>query len=302
MSRIVQFSSFGPPSVLEVVDIDPPAPGPGKVRVAMRAAGINPADYKVRRGLAMGSKPTALPGRLGREVAGVIESLGDGVTAFEVGDEVFGIVASVGLADLVVTNPANLARRPADLPWAVAGGLPLVGLTAWDSVASQHLTADDTVLVSAAAGGVGNVSAQLALRAGATVIGTASESNHEHLRALGVIPVSYGPGLADRVRAVAPRPVTVVLDHHGAETIEAGLELGVEKARINTTAADPEVWGVQNVGRGPIAPATFDALAALVLSGDLEFPISATYPLADIVTAFERLEDGHVRGKLVITP
>lgn len=302
MSRIVQFSQFGPPSVLEIVETDPPEPGPGKVRVAVRAAGINPADFKVRRGESMGSKPTALPGRLGREIAGVIDALGEGVTAFAPGDEVFGIVAGVGLADLVVTNPANLARRPAALPWEVAGGLPLVGLTAWDSVASQHLTSADIVLVSAAAGGVGSVAAQLALRAGATVIGTASEANHDHLRALGVIPVSYGTGLADRVRAVSPGAVTVVLDHHGPETIEAGLELGVDPARINTIATDPSVYGVQQVGRGPIAPATFDTLAALILAGELEFPIAGTYPLADVVSAFERLEDGHVRGKLVITP
>ena len=302
MSRVVQFPVFGPPSVLEIVEVDPPAPGPGKVRVAMRAAGINPADYKVRRGLSMGSKPTALPGRLGREIAGVVESLGEGVTGFEIGDEVFGIVASVGLADLVVTNPANLARRPAALPWETAGALPLVGLTAWDAVASQHLTDSDVVLVSAAAGGVGTVVAQLALRAGSVVIGTASEANHEHLRGLGVIPVSYGPGLADRVRQAAPRPVTVVFDHHGVETIEAALELGVDRSRINTTATDPSPYGVQNVGRGAIAPATFDALAALVIAGELEFPIAGSYPLADVVAAFERLEEGHVRGKLVIVP
>ena len=302
MSRIVQFSSFGPPSVLEIIEVDPPAPGPGKVRVAMRAAGINPADYKVRRGQLMGSKPTTLPGRLGREIAGVIESVGDGVTGFAVGDEVFGIVAGVGLADLVVTNPANLARRPVGLAWEVAGSLPLVGLTAWDSVASQNLTAADTVLVSAAAGGVGNVAAQLALRSGATVIGTASEANHEHLRALGVIPVGYGPGLAGRVGQAAGGPLTVVLDYHGAETIEAGFELGVDPARINSTADDDSVYSVQHVGRGPIKPATFEALAALVLSGELEFTVSAAYPLADVASAFERLENGHVRGKLVITP
>ena len=302
MSRIVQFPEFGPASVLEVVDIEPPLPAPGKVRVAVRAAGINPADSKVRRGVSMGSKPPTLPGRLGREIAGVIETLGEGVTQFAVGDEVFGIVAGIGLADLVVTNPANLARRPAGLSWEAAGGLPVVGLTAWDSVASQQLTDADTVLVSAAAGGVGGLAAQLAIRAGATVIGTASESNHEHLRALGVIPITYGPGLAGRVRAIAPRPVTVVLDHHGPETIEAGLELGVDPARINTIATDPEVYGVRYVGRGPINTGTLDTLAALIVAGELEFTVTASYPLAEVVTAFERLDDGHVRGKLVLTP
>ena len=302
MSRIVQFPEFGEASILEVVEVEPATPGPGKVRVAMRAAGINPADSKVRGGQGMGSKPQVFPGRLGREVAGVIESLGDGVTEFALGDEVFGIVASVGLADLVVTNPANLARRPRDLPWEVAGGLPLIALTAWDSVASQHLTDADTVLVSAAAGGVGNLAAQLALRAGATVIGTASESNHDHLRSLGIIPISYGPQLAERVRAMAPHPVTVVLDHHGAETIEAGLELGVDPARINTIAADPAIWGVVHVGRGPINTETLETVAAMVISGELQVTVTATYPLAEVVAAFERLDDGHVRGKIVIVP
>jgi len=156
--------------------------------------------------------------------------------------------------------------------------------------------------VSAAGGGVGVLVAQLALRAGATVIGTAGERNHAFLRGLGVIPVTYGPGLADRVRAAAAgKPITVVFDHHGDETIEAGLELGVPAARINTIAADAAAHGVQGVGRGPVNRQTLETLAGLVVAGELRVPIDSVFPLADVVAAYDRLDGGHVLGKVVVT-
>lgn len=299
MSRAVKFLEFGPPSVLRIVNVDPPRPGPGKVRIAVRAAGLNPADYKTREGM-MSGPSFSFPAGIGRELAGVVDAVGEGVTLAKVGDEVFGNVASGAIAEHMVTNPANLAVRPEGLDWVVAGGLSLAGQTAHDAVASQRLTADDTVLVSAAAGGVGVIVAQLARLAGASVIGTASPERHAFLESLGVVPVTYGPGLAERVRAVAPSGVTVAFDQHGRETIEAAIELGVARSRINTIAADPVEFGVERVGRGPTNTATLAKLASLVVDGSIVVPIDSTFPLDQVVAAFEKLETGHVRGKIVI--
>jgi NADPH:quinone reductase-like Zn-dependent oxidoreductase len=299
MSLVAQYSEFGPASVIRLVDIDPPVPGPGRIRVAVRAAGLNPRDYKEREGSHSGPG-FSLPAGVGYELAGVVESLGEGVTAVSVGDEVFGTVAGSAVAELVVTDPANMARKPPELDWATAGGLALAGQTAFDSVASQHLTSDDTVFVSAAAGGVGVVVCQLALRAGARVIGSAGPANHDFLASLGVIPVSYGPGVVEAVRAAAPGGVTVAFDHNGRDSVEAAIELGVPRDRINTVAMDPADLGVVRVGRGPFDAKTLATLAGLVAAGELVIPIEATYPLAGIVAAFERLESGHLRGKVVV--
>lgn len=298
MSRAARFDEFGPASVLKVVDLDEPQAGPGQVRVRVKAAGLNPADYKRRNG---GSQYVVeLPSGIGRELAGIVDQVGEGVSRLSPGDEVFGTVADGAIAEHVVAGAATFAIKPAEVSWAVAGGLALVGQTAHDALVSQHLTDADTVLVSAAAGGVGLITAQLARLAGATVIGTAGEGNHEFLKQLGVIPISYGPGLADRLRTAAPQGVTVVFDHHGAETIEAAIELGVDKARINTIATDPTRYGTVRVGRGPNNTATLDTLARLVATGELVVPIEANYGLTEVVAAYDRLEQGHLRGKVVI--
>jgi NADPH:quinone reductase-like Zn-dependent oxidoreductase len=299
MSRAVKYYEFGPASVLRVEQVVPSLPKPGKVRIAVKTAGINPADYKTREGMMSGPSFT-FPAGIGRELAGVVESLGEDVTTLRVGDEVFGNVASGAVSELMVTNPANLARKPAGLDWVTAGGLSLAGQTAHDAVASQHLTPDDVVLVSAAAGGVGVLVAQLARLAGATVIGTASPGQHEFLEGLGILPVAYGDALAERVRSAAPGPVTVAFDQHGRETIEAAIELGVDRSRINTIAADAAEFGVQHVGRGPTNTTTLEKLAAMVVDGSLVVPIDSTYPLDRVRDAFEKLETGHAHGKIVI--
>jgi NADPH:quinone reductase-like Zn-dependent oxidoreductase len=296
VARSVRYESFGDASVLHVIEREVPAPGPGKVRVAVRAAGLNPADYKTRNGSYPEWAPT-LPAGIGREISGVVEAVGDGVE-LPVGTEVFGNIATNGMAEYVITSESNMARKPAELDWITAGSLSLVGQTAYDAFASQDVTAADTVLVSAAAGGVGVVVAQLALRAGATVIGTASLANHEFLRGLGIIPVAYGDGLVDAVRALDT--VTVAFDNNGPATVEAALELGVSPDRINTIATDPEPYGIRRVGRGPINTATLEELARLVVAGELVLPIDSVYPLDEVVAAFEHLETGHVRGKVVL--
>jgi NADPH:quinone reductase-like Zn-dependent oxidoreductase len=301
MSRAVKYNEFGPASVLRIENLDAPKPRAGKVRISVRAAGINPSDTKTREGV-MHCPSFTFPAGIGRELAGVVESVGEGVDTLRVGDEVFGLVASGAIADLAVTNPANLALKPPTVDWVTAGGLSLAGQTAYNVVQSQNLGSGDVVLVSAAAGGVGVLVAQLALLAGATVVGTASEANHDFLAELGVIPVAYGAGLVDRVRAAAPSAVTVVLDQHGRDTIQAGLDLGVPAGRINTIAADEKDFGVEGIGRGAINTATLAKLAGLVADGSLVVPIAATFPLEETRAAFELLETGHVRGKVVIVP
>lgn len=203
-------------------------------------------------------------------MAGIIDQVGADVTAFTPGDEVFGTVPSDSIAEFLVSVADYFAIKPAELSWEVAGSLALAGQTAFDELAPQSVTEADTVLVSAAAGGVG------------------------------VIPLVYRPGLVERLRAAAPQGITVVFDHHGAETIEAAIELGVDKSRINTIATEPKPSGIRRVGRGPTNTATLDQLAAMVVRGDLVIPIEATFPLDDVVAAFTRLEHGHLRGKVVI--
>jgi NADPH:quinone reductase-like Zn-dependent oxidoreductase len=298
MMRAARFDRLGPASVIRVVEVAQPHPAPGEVRVRVKAVGLNPVDYKMREGTSRHS--VTLPSGIGRELAGIVDELGDGVSALEIGDRVFGTVHIGTLADYAVVPAANLARKPAELHWNLAGSLALAGQTAYDAFASQSVTSADTVLVSAAAGGVGSIVAQLSVRAGATVIGTAGNANQAYLASFGVIPVLYGPGLADRVRAAAPAPVTVVFDHHGAETIETALELGVDRSRINTIATDPALYGVRRVGRGGPSTPTLDTLARLVVRGELTIAIDSTYPLSEVVAAFEHLERGHLRGKVVV--
>jgi enoyl reductase len=310
-NRVVRFDRFGGPEVLELVDEPLAEPGAGEVRVALRAAGLNPADSKRRAGGPQYA--VTLPTGIGRELAGVVEAVGraDGAsnTHLSVGDEVFGTVPDGAFQTHLVADAGYFARKPAGMPWPIAGGLALVGQTAWDALASQPLDAAaevpaggsrPTILVSAAAGGVGCVLSQLAVLRGIRVIGSASADNHPWLRSRGIEPVEYGPGLVDAVRALAPDGVTAAFDLHGASSIRQFLELGVPPHRINTNAMDPTEFGVRRVGRGPTSIPTLDALAALVVAGDIELPIAASFEFDRVADAFRRLETGHLRGKVVI--
>ena len=304
MNQVVRFSRFGGPEVLELVDEPLLAPGPGEVRIALRAAGLNPADYKRRRGGPQYA--VALPGAgIGRELAGMVEAVGlaaDGHGGrLAVGDEVFGTVPDGAFQRHLVAAESSFARKPAELPWAVAGALALVGQTAWDALASQPVSGNSTILVSAAAGGVGGVLSQLAVLRGIRVIGSASPANHAWLRSRGIEPVEYGPGLLDEVRSLAPDGVTAAFDLQGSSTVRQFLELGIPPHRINTNAMDPSEFGIRRVGRGPTSIPTLEALAALVVSGDVELPIAASFAFEEVADAFRRLETGHLRGKVVIT-
>ncbi|WP_374007199.1 NADP-dependent oxidoreductase [Leifsonia sp. LS-T14] len=304
MPRFVQFEEFGSRDYLQVVQRERPWPGPGQILVRVMAAGLNPMDYKAYRSeQAAARMGVTLPSGIGQDFAGFVEELGERATRFEMGQAVLGTAPFASIADFVVVpEDGQVIPKPDPLTFEVAGSLGVVGRTAMATVRSLDLHERDTVLVSAAAGGVGVLAAQLAVRSGATVIGTAGEENHEYLESLGIIPVTYGDGLADRVRdLIDDDRVTAVLDNYGGGTIEAALELGVPIERVNTIAAyGPAAHGAKNVGGRAAGNAELAELAALLAENELVLPIDSIYPIERTAEAYGRLEAGHVRGKVVV--
>lgn len=296
MSRAVRYSEHGDVDVLQVVEVEEPQAAEGQVRVAVKAAGLNPYDAKARRAL-YGERN--LPSGQGAEFAGVVDQVGDDVTTVSVGDEVLGWTSFAAQAEYVVVKVDRVAPKPADLSWAAAGGIGLVGNTALRSTNSLRLGPTDTVLVSAAAGGVGLLAVQFARATGATVVATASSANHNFLRSLGAIPVAYGEGQLQRLREAAPQ-YTAMLDNHGRESVLLGLELGIRPERINSIADSGEL-GIQNVGGGGKTAEELAWLAHGVASGELVFPILETFPLDRVQDAYRLLETGHGLGKIVLT-
>ncbi|MGV8882276.1 MAG: NADP-dependent oxidoreductase [Rhodoglobus sp.] len=304
MSRRVEFSRFGGPEVLDLVEVTPPEAGPGEVRVRVVATSLNPLDYKI-----FGNLPTSsphvfdLPSGNGADFAGTINQVGEGAAGFAVGDEVLGSQLRSAQADFVVIDPSKLILKPETLDWVRAAGLTTIARTAAASVTAIRVGPGDTVLVSAAAGGVGILASQLAKRAGARVIGTASAENHDFLVGLGVEPVEYGDGLVDAVRAIAPDGITAALDNNGRESVDAALALGAPASRINSIAdyAASADYGTLAVGGAAAAQEDLADVAALVANGDIQLPIDSTYPLEEVRAAYERLLGRHVRGKIVLT-
>jgi enoyl reductase len=297
--RRVQYSSIGGPEVLEVVEAEAPHPGRGEVRVRVRAAGLNPVDAKLFRGAPTSAGvPATLPSGNGRDFAGDIDELGEGVTTFELGDAVYGQVLAAQ-ADFVVIAADKLSRKPAGLPYEAAGALSVAGRTAYNSVASLGLGPDDTVFVSAAAGGVGALAAQLALRTGAAVIGSASPANHDYLRSLGVVPVAYGDGLVDALRAAR---ITAALDNHGRESVDAALAAGAPAGRVNSIAdyGAAKEYGTTAVGGGALDHLGLDSVATLIADGELQFPIESVFALEAVGEAYARLLGSHGPGKIVL--
>jgi NADPH:quinone reductase-like Zn-dependent oxidoreductase len=306
MPQAVRFDEYGGIDVLQVVEVDRPVPGPGQVLVRVKAAGINPGEAAIRKGTFAERWPSTFPSGQGSDLAGVIEEAGEGVGDFAAGDEVIGFThGRAGQAELVVVEAADLARRPAGVSWDVAGALFVAGTTAWAAVRAVALGEGDIVVVSGAAGGVGSLAVQLAKRAGATVIGLASEANHEWLSAHGVVPVAYGDGVAERIRTAASGRIDAFIDTYGDGYVELALELGVETERIDTIIdfAAVEKFGVKAEGNMAGASAeVLTELAGLIADGRLEVPIAKTYPLAEVREAYRELERRHTRGKIVLRP
>jgi NADPH:quinone reductase-like Zn-dependent oxidoreductase len=306
MARAVRFDRYGDVDVLDVVDVDKPQPGPRQLLVRVRAAGINPGEAKIRQGALHERFPATFPSGQGSDLAGVVEQVGDAVSEFAAGDEVIGFTDNrASQAELALVDAENATRRPPGVPWEVAGSLFVVGATAWAAVRAVAPGAGDTVVVSGAAGGVGSLAVQLAKGSGAAVVGLASEPNHPWLREHGVVPVSYGDGVADRIRGAAPDGVDAFIDTVGGGYVELALELGVTPERIDTIAdfSAADKHGVKIDGNAVGASADVLAeLAALIEQGELELPIAHAYPLERVRDAYRELERNHTHGKIVLTP
>ncbi|WTW92994.1 NADP-dependent oxidoreductase [Streptomycetaceae bacterium NBC_01309] len=296
---------FGGPEVLHIAEIPTPTAGPGQVRVKVRAAGVMPFDTGLRAGMfppAMTPGFPEKPAVPGNEFAGVVDEVGDGVTGFAPGAEVLGFATTGAYAEFIVIPADQLARKPADMPWEVAAGLSGNGQGAHMALGQLAVGPGDTVLITAAAGGLGTIAVQLAKAWGAaTVIGTASERNHDYLRSLGAVPVTYGPGLVDRVRAIAPDGVDAALDAADPEALRDSVELTKDRGRVLTMVSDEVAreLGLREWS-GVRSGELLAELADLWSKGVIALHIRGTYALADAADAHREIETGHGRGKVVI--
>lgn len=303
MPKAYAYTRNGGPETETFIERDRPRPGPGQLLVAVRAAGVNPVDWKLRGGLRRpGSPEPELPAVFGSEVAGVVAELGPGVTGFAVGDAVFGNPVGGGYAEYALLPLPVTARKPAGLTFTDAATLPVAGATAYDGVRQLDLPAGATLLVTGAGGGVGVAAAQIARAFGVRVVGTAGEGKKEFVESLGAVHVpSAADGLAERIRAAAPDGVDAVFDLVGGEVLETVAALVADRTKL-ITAADPP--GAVRLGGSPVrrarTSAVLDEVARLVTSGALRPFVTATFPLERAPEALRAVEDGHVRGKVVI--
>ncbi|MFJ4330815.1 MULTISPECIES: NADP-dependent oxidoreductase [unclassified Streptomyces] len=305
MSRAVMYDTFGGPEVLELREVPEPHAGAGEVRVRVSAVGLNPMDW------VLSSRPETarqfgitLPSGFATDFAGTVDEVGEGVTGFAVGDRVHGAATGRAAADFVVVDPAGPAETLRRTPWEisdeVAATLAIAGMTASAALAAAGVKAGDTVLIGGAAGGVGVFAVQLAALAGARVIGTASEGTFDFLRQFGADPVAYGPGLADRVRAMAPEGVSAAADLFGTEAAEAALALGVPADRISTIAAPTPPAGVHATGGANALPEDLQRITDALVAGKLTVPIAATFPVEEIQEAVRLQAGRRVHGKIVV--
>ncbi|HEU5024478.1 MAG TPA: NADP-dependent oxidoreductase [Spirillospora sp.] len=296
--KAVRFNRFGGPEVLDLVELPDPHPGPGEVRIAVRAAGVNPSDWKKRQGL----MDQELPQTMGHEAAGVVDEVGEGVTDVAVGDRVFGL-SGEGAAQAELAVLSFYAPIPPSLDFAGAAALPAAIETATRALDQLGVGGGATLLVNGASGGVGSAAVQLAVARGARVIGTASPANHDLLRSLGAEPVAYGAGLVDRVRALAPDGVDLALDVAGSGVLPELIGLAGGADHVITVA---DFVGAQEHGvrfsRGDAGRAVhvLGEIGELIETGRFSLPVARTFPLAEVAEAHRAGEDGHVRGKLVL--
>jgi NADPH:quinone reductase-like Zn-dependent oxidoreductase len=303
--KAVRFDEYGDVDVLEVRDVDAPAPGDGEVVIAMRTAAINPGEASIRKGLLHERWPATFPSGEGSDLAGVIADIGPGFDGFALGDEVLGWTDSrASHAELVVAEAKNLTGKPAGVSWETAGSLHVVGATAWAAVRAVSLSEGDVVAVSGAAGGVGTLVVQLAARSGATVIGLASENHHDWLRARGAVPIAYGDGVEERIIKAGHGRLDAFIDTFGGGYVDTAIELGVAPDRIDTIAdyeAADRVGAKQDGNAVGAHAEVLAELADLIDKGELEVPIARTYPLAEVRDAYRELEQRHTLGKIVLT-
>ncbi|GAA2068376.1 NADP-dependent oxidoreductase [Streptomyces albiaxialis] len=303
--KAITLSEYGGPEALRLTDLPEPKVAPGEVLIRVKAAGVNPVDWKLAGGGLDALMETHFPLIPGWDVAGVVERVGLDVEEYVPGDEVFGYIRKDSVqcgayAELVSAHVRMLARKPTALSWEQAAGVPLAGLTAYQAIERVGVRAGETVLVHAAAGGVGSLGVQIAVARGARVIGTASARNHGFVRELGAEPVEYGDGLAARVAELAPDGVDAVLDFVGANVVEVSLGLLARPERL-ASIADPEAAarGGHYVWVRPDS-AGLTALASLADSGGLAVHVERVLPLEEAAEAWRLNRLGHTRGKLVL--
>ncbi|MFJ3195990.1 NADP-dependent oxidoreductase [Streptomyces griseoviridis] len=301
--KAIVFDAFGGTEVLHEAEIDVPEPGPGQVRVQVRAVGVNPVDGKIRSGIMEAIFPTTLPAVPGGEIAGIVDAVGEGVDQLKVGDEVLGWSDTGSYAQYALSDPAVLAPKPAGLDWTRAAALPVASDGADRVLDLLDVTAGETLLIHGASGALGTVAVQLAVARGARVIGTAGPANQEYVTSLGATALVYGDGLVERVRALAPQGVDAVLDAAGKGALEDSITLRGGTDRIVTTAdfRARELGVVFAEGPQRRSATRLAELARQAADGGLVITVGATYPLADAAEAQQVSDGGHGRGKLVLT-
>ncbi|HEX5598544.1 MAG TPA: NADP-dependent oxidoreductase [Micromonosporaceae bacterium] len=299
--KAAAINSYGGPDVVELLEVETPQAGPGEVRVRVRAAGIQPFDCAVRQGLTLPGFSSSFPRLIGNDFAGIVDQVGDGVTGVAAGSEVLGWALLASHAEYVVVPAGQVVLKPKQMSWEVAGAFSASAQTADTAIELLGVGPGHTILVHAAAGGVGTVAVQVAALHGATVVGTASPRNHDYLRFLGAIPVTYGDGLVERVRRVAPDGVNAALDGIGGVALDASLELVADRQRIGTIAdfERAEDLGVLAISTRR-SRARLAKLANWYADGKLHIEISQVFPLAEAAEAHRVMESGHVRGKIAI--
>ncbi len=297
--KAVQFGEYGGPEVLKLVEVDEPHAGAGQVRIAVRAAAVNALDWKIRAGYMAEQMPIPLPSGTGLDASGVVDEIGDGVSGVTIGDAVFGS-GSATFADYALLD--NWARKPADLSFEEAAGYPVPVETAIRILDQLGVQAGDTLLVSGASGGVGSATVQIARDRGITVIGTASERNSDYVRSLGAIATTYGDGLVERVRALAPDGIDAALDIAGSGVLPELIKLTGDPSKVLSIAdfTAPSLGAQVSTG-GNAAAAAYAEAARLFSAGKLRIPVDKTFPLEDAATAQVQSAAGHAVGRLVVT-
>lgn len=302
---MVRYDHFGHVDVLYITELPKQHPKAGEVLVKIKTAGINPGEASIREGYLEKQYPSTFPSGQGTDFAGIIEETGPDVTKFKQGDEVIGFSNNRNShAEYVVVSAGQLVPRPANVSWEEAGGLFVVGSTAYAAVRAVSLKAGETVIISGAAGGVGSLAVQMAKKSRATVIGIASESNHQWLRDHGVIPVTYEGNIEENIKAALNgKNADAFIDLAGKGYVELAIKMGIPIDRINTII-DFEAAGKYKVKTdGSSAASSAEVLkeiAGMVNNGDLEIPIAKTYPLNQVKEAYRELEQHHTHGKIIL--
>jgi NADPH:quinone reductase-like Zn-dependent oxidoreductase len=299
--RALQFTAYGGPEVLSWGDAPDPHAGPGQIRIAVRAASVNPIDWKAFAGLLAGGEPMVGTGYLGYDAAGVVDEVGEGVTGVSVGEDVLGRGQSTH-AEYAVLD--SWAAKPSSIDWAVAAAAGVAGETGERGLRMLHVKAGDTIFVDGGAGGVGAVAVQMALALGARVVASSSEANHDYLREIGAIPVLYGEGVVARVRAAAGGPVDAVFDVAGATPVEDLISLAPEPAQVVTIANFTAAQAGARVTGGGADSHPMEALAQvaeLLAQNKIVIKVQ-TFPFDRAAEAYRISQGGHVRGKLVLVP